>query len=409
MAVHLACQSLRESECRVALAGGVNLILVAALSRATIEFGALSPDGRCYAWDERANGHVRGEGGGIVVLKRLQDAQAAGDRIYGVIRGSGLSTGSGESGLTVPSADSAARRDRGRALSRTRDARRGAVRRIARHRDASGRPDRGPRARRGLRSRPRRAPDRRLGQDQPRPSRGRGRDHRADQDRAVRPSRPAGREPELRAPEPRHRARHAAGGAGHGGVGRSAAPCRRLLVRDGRGELPCRARAAAGRRGAREDRRDGAGAAVRARPGRAGRPGPPAAGVRGRARAGPGGPRLLARPRARAAGRARGGRGRRRGGPAQRPGRARRGHTRRAGAAGDGTRRTRGVRVPRPGLAVGGHGRRVAGHLARVRGVDRGLRGGAGAARRLVAARCADRPRARGWSASTSCSPRCGP
>ena len=105
VAVHLACQSLRESECAVALAGGVNLILSPLSSRATIEFGALSPDGRCYAWDERANGHVRGEGGGIVVLKRLQDAQAAGDRIYGVIRGSGLSTGSGESGLTVPSAE----------------------------------------------------------------------------------------------------------------------------------------------------------------------------------------------------------------------------------------------------------------------------------------------------------------
>jgi len=103
VAVHLACQSLRESECAVALAGGVNLILSPLSSRATIEFGALSPDGRCYAWDERANGHVRGEGGGIVVLKRLQDAQAAGDRIYGVIRGSGLSTGSGE-GLTVPDA-----------------------------------------------------------------------------------------------------------------------------------------------------------------------------------------------------------------------------------------------------------------------------------------------------------------
>ena len=105
VAVHLACQSLRESECAVALAGGVNLILSPLSSRATIEFGALSPDGRCYAWDERANGHVRGEGGGIVVLKRLRDAQDAGDRIYGVIRGSGLSTGSGESGLTVPSAE----------------------------------------------------------------------------------------------------------------------------------------------------------------------------------------------------------------------------------------------------------------------------------------------------------------
>ena len=173
------------------------------------------------------------------------------------------------------------------------------------------------------------------------------------------------------------------------------APRRRLLVRHGRRELPRRARAAAGRRGARAGRRGrcrcccprttGPRWSTRRRGLRD---------VRGRARAGARGPRLLARQRARAAGRARGGRGRRRRGPAQRPGRARRGHAGRAGAAGDGTRRTRGVRVPRPGLAVGGHGRRAAGHLARVRGVDRGLRGGAGAARRLVAARCADRPRA---------------
>ena len=120
VAVHLACQSLREGECGVALAGGVNLILSPLSSRVDDRvLGALSPDGRCYAWDERANGHVRGEGGGIVVLKRLQDALAAGDRIYGVIRGSGLSTGSGESGLTVPSADAQraaiARRPRPRA------------------------------------------------------------------------------------------------------------------------------------------------------------------------------------------------------------------------------------------------------------------------------------------------------
>ena len=99
----------------------MNLILSPLSSRATIEFGALSPDGRCYAWDERANGHVRGEGGGIVVLKRLQDAQAAGDRIYGVIRGSGLSTGEWRERAHRAQRRRAARRDRCRARPRARE------------------------------------------------------------------------------------------------------------------------------------------------------------------------------------------------------------------------------------------------------------------------------------------------
>nr|QLJ96957.1 SDR family NAD(P)-dependent oxidoreductase [Micromonospora carbonacea] len=109
VAVHLACESLARGEAGVALAGGVHLNvspLSTAVARAA---GALSPDGRCYVFDERANGYVRGEGGGVVVLKTLDRAVADGDRIYAVIRGSAVGTGSDPTGLTVPSADAQAR------------------------------------------------------------------------------------------------------------------------------------------------------------------------------------------------------------------------------------------------------------------------------------------------------------
>ena len=76
VAVHLACQSLRSGECDLALAGGVNVMLVARAVRADLEAGAmLSPDGRCKTFDAAADGYVRGEGCGVVVLKRLSDAR----------------------------------------------------------------------------------------------------------------------------------------------------------------------------------------------------------------------------------------------------------------------------------------------------------------------------------------------
>ena len=102
VAVHLACESLRRGESQVALAGGVNLIVSSLSNLMAAEFGALSPDGRCYAFDERANGHVRGEGGGIVVLKPLAEAVIDGDSIYGVIRGSAVNQDGRSSGLTAP-------------------------------------------------------------------------------------------------------------------------------------------------------------------------------------------------------------------------------------------------------------------------------------------------------------------
>ncbi|MFD4762163.1 beta-ketoacyl synthase N-terminal-like domain-containing protein [Streptomyces sp. NPDC058439] len=117
VAVHLACESLRRGEADPALAGGVHLI-VSPLSTAVVEAaGALSPDATSYVFDERANGYVRGEGGGLVVLNPYDRALADGDRVYAVIEGSALGTGTGEGSLTVPSAASQARTT-GEALSR---------------------------------------------------------------------------------------------------------------------------------------------------------------------------------------------------------------------------------------------------------------------------------------------------
>ena len=100
VAAHLACQSLRNGESDMALAGGVNLILSPAASQMLVQ--ALAPDGRCKAFDARANGFVRGEGCGIVVLKRLSDAQRDGDRIWALIRGSAVNQDGRSTGLTVP-------------------------------------------------------------------------------------------------------------------------------------------------------------------------------------------------------------------------------------------------------------------------------------------------------------------
>ncbi|MEU4116049.1 beta-ketoacyl synthase N-terminal-like domain-containing protein [Kitasatospora sp. NPDC028055] len=104
VAVHLACESLRRGESAIALAGGVNLNLLADSTLRVLRFGGLSPDGRCHTFDDRANGYVRGEGGGLVVLKPLDDALADGDRIRCVILGSAVNNDGASEGLTVPSA-----------------------------------------------------------------------------------------------------------------------------------------------------------------------------------------------------------------------------------------------------------------------------------------------------------------
>ena len=102
VAVHLACQSLRNGESTLALAGGVNLILSPAIAINFTKAGVMAPDGRCKAFDARANGYVRGEGAGVVVLKPLSQALADGDPIYAVIRGSAVNQDGRTNGLTAP-------------------------------------------------------------------------------------------------------------------------------------------------------------------------------------------------------------------------------------------------------------------------------------------------------------------
>jgi amino acid adenylation domain-containing protein len=106
MAVHLACRSLQGGECRLAIAGGVNVVLSPAHSIAFTKAGVLAPDGRCKVFDAKADGYVRGEGAGLVVLKRLRDALADGDPIYAVIRGSAVHQDGRTNGLMAPSRDS---------------------------------------------------------------------------------------------------------------------------------------------------------------------------------------------------------------------------------------------------------------------------------------------------------------
>ncbi|MCG0285572.1 type I polyketide synthase [Streptomyces sp. PSAA01] len=102
VAVHLACESLRRGEAATALAGGVHLNLVRDSALAAARLGALSPDGRCFTFDERANGYVRGEGAGMVLLKPLARALADGDEIYCVIEGGAVGNDGPGAGLTTP-------------------------------------------------------------------------------------------------------------------------------------------------------------------------------------------------------------------------------------------------------------------------------------------------------------------
>ena len=106
---HLACQALRAGECDLALAGGVNLILSPEVTIYFCKAGAMAPDGRCKTFDAAANGYVRGEGCGMIVLKRLSDALADGDNILALIRGSAVNQDGRSNGLTAPNGPSQVR------------------------------------------------------------------------------------------------------------------------------------------------------------------------------------------------------------------------------------------------------------------------------------------------------------
>ena len=103
VALHQAVSGLQRGESDLALAGGVHTILSGRLLELRANAGMLSPDGRCKAFDAAANGYVRGEGCGILVLKRLADAEADGDRIWAVVRATALNQDGASPGLTVPS------------------------------------------------------------------------------------------------------------------------------------------------------------------------------------------------------------------------------------------------------------------------------------------------------------------
>lgn len=104
VSVHLACQSIRNGECEVALAGGVNLILSPYTNIVLCKMRAVAEDGRSKTFAAGADGYGRGEGCGVVVLKRLSAARRDGDRILGIVRGSAIGHNGASMGLTVPNA-----------------------------------------------------------------------------------------------------------------------------------------------------------------------------------------------------------------------------------------------------------------------------------------------------------------
>jgi malonyl CoA-acyl carrier protein transacylase len=102
VAVHLACQSLNRGECDRALVGGVNLMLTPELTQTFSQAGMMAVDGRCKTFDASADGYVRGEGCGVVVLKRLEEAIADRDNILAVVKGSAINQDGRSNGLTAP-------------------------------------------------------------------------------------------------------------------------------------------------------------------------------------------------------------------------------------------------------------------------------------------------------------------
>lgn len=102
--LHLAAQGLRSGESELAVVAGVNLMLIPELHVIFSQAGMLAPDGQCKTFDDAADGYVRGEGCGVVVLKPLADAQRDRDRLYGVIDASQINQDGASNGLTAPNA-----------------------------------------------------------------------------------------------------------------------------------------------------------------------------------------------------------------------------------------------------------------------------------------------------------------
>jgi len=102
VALHQACQSLRAGDCDLALTGGVNMLLIPHWGKVFAEANMLAEDGLCKTFDAAADGYVRGEGCGLVLLKRLSDARRDGDNVLAVIHGSAVNQDGRSNGLTAP-------------------------------------------------------------------------------------------------------------------------------------------------------------------------------------------------------------------------------------------------------------------------------------------------------------------
>lgn len=106
VAVHLACQSIWNKQCSLAIAGGVNVITAPEYTVAESKGGFLSPEGRCKTFDSGADGYARGEGAGVVILKPLSQALTDNDFVYALIRGTGVNQDGHTNGITVPRGES---------------------------------------------------------------------------------------------------------------------------------------------------------------------------------------------------------------------------------------------------------------------------------------------------------------
>jgi len=108
-AVHVACEHINAGHCKTALAGGVTIMITPDGFIGFSQAGMLSPEGKCKVFDASANGFVRGEGAGVVLLKKLSDAIADGDPIHAVIKGSAVNSDGHTTGISLPSAEAQAR------------------------------------------------------------------------------------------------------------------------------------------------------------------------------------------------------------------------------------------------------------------------------------------------------------
>ena len=206
-AVHLACESLRAGRCEMAMAGGVTVMITPDGFIGFSQAGMLSPDGKCKAFAAEANGFVRGEGAGIVLLKPLSQAIADGDPIQGVILGSALNQDGHTNGISLPSTEAQAQLVRDACVDAGIHPIGSRLRRSARHRHRGGRSHRGHRAGGSALRRPAsgRAAADRFGEDEPRPLGNGGRRCRPGQGDARAQARPDSAEPAFRHSEHPHR------------------------------------------------------------------------------------------------------------------------------------------------------------------------------------------------------------